>query len=248
MLENTADTAEDDAWLNDGGAPARLGHTIAYEEVPTFPLIRPSVGKDGHRQAPVTMLIPGHRLWPLVQKLSEQLRREFRPVPPSHSVPATFPSTTALRRRLLALLRTDLEQARQIRSKEEMQLLLQRVIDEVVGAGPLEILLREAPVKALMVSNAADVAVVYEGRIQVISNLFADEQHLQRCVKNLLYRAARPTWDSWPLTSVRLPDETLLTMTLPGGENRPLYLVLHHESTRLLLHPSMTLILLKIYC
>jgi len=82
----------------------------------------------------------------------------------------------------------------------------------------------------------------------VISNLFADEQHLQRCVKNLLYRAARPTWDSWPLTSVRLPDETLLTMTLPGGENRPLYLVLHHESTHLLLHPSMTLILLKIYC
>ena len=265
-MQQTGDTGtstrvpvrEDDAWLNDV-AVTHHNRTIPYEDVPTLPLTRaeamPALRDNPQRRiedraCPFTM---GHRLWPIVQRLSAQLWHEIHHAKPSATIgdtistPTLFPSANTLHRRILTLLRSNLALARQVRTKEEMQFLLHCVVDEVVGAGPLEAFLCDTTVTTIAVFHTTQTTVERDGQVETWNNLFADDQHLHRIAVNLLAHCEQNSRAAWPLTRMLLPDQTQLTIDTLQAAHQVRYLVLHHNNTYLPLNTSALLLLLKIH-
>lgn len=250
---------EDDAWLNDV-AVTQYSHTILYEDVPTLPLIRAEEAMPAQRDNPLRRIEDracpfaiGHRLWPIVQRLSAQLWHEVHNTEPSATIgntistPTPFPSANALHRRILTLLRSNLTLARQVRTKEEMQFLLHRVVDEVIGAGPLEAFLCDATVTTIAVFHTTQTTVERDGQVESWNNLFADEQHLYRIVMNLLAHCEQRSRAVWPLTRMLLPDQAQLTIDTLQAAHQIRYLVIHHSNTHLPLNTSALLFLIKIH-
>lgn len=251
---------EDDAWLNDAAVTPH-NRTIPYEDVPTLPLTRTGETMPAQRSNPQRRIedraacpfTMGHRLWPIVQRLSAQLWHEIHYAVSLATIGDTiptstlFPSANALHRRTLALLRSNLALARQVKTKEEMQFLLHCVVDEVVGAGPLEAFLCDATVTTIAVFHTTQTTVERNGQVETWSNLFADEQHLHRIVVNLLTHCEQRSRSAWPLTRMLLPDQTHLTIDTLQAAHQVRYLVLHHNNTCLPLNTSALLLLLKIH-
>lgn len=252
---------EDDAWLNDVAITQQrhavshpIPHAISYEDVPTLPLARTESVTPTPQKVPLkqeSSLMPEYRLWPLVQPLSAQLWREVHragaSANPSNNTSTTLPSVCTLQRRALALLRNNLALARQLKTKEEMQLFLQRVVDEVVGAGPLEHFLRDDKVTTILVFHTMHTTVERDGQVQTWNNLFADEQHLHRIVENLLRHSDQQSRSAWPLTGMLLLDQIQLTIAAPQVDSQKRYLVFHYANTHLSLNSPVLLMLLKIH-
>jgi pilus assembly protein CpaF len=100
-------------------------------------------------------------------------------------------------------------------NRMERERLIEEVLDEALGFGPLEILLKDPTITTVEVIRPAQIYVQRRGRLEPSDVKFQDAAHLLRIVDRLLTRAglhkdARP-----PVTEFRLPDGTLGTIALP---------------------------------
>ncbi|HVE62939.1 MAG TPA: TadA family conjugal transfer-associated ATPase [Mycobacteriales bacterium] len=88
--------------------------------------------------------------------------------------------------------------------------LLQRLQDDLLGAGPLAPLLRDTAVTDVLV-NAADEVWVDRGRgLEQADICFADDDDVRRLVARLLVPTGRRLDDAQPWVDARLPDGTRL--------------------------------------
>ncbi len=91
----------------------------------------------------------------------------------------------------------------------------QAVRDELVGAGPLESLLREPGVTDLLVNGPDDVWVDRGGGLQRTGIRIAGERELRRLAVRLAAAAGRRLDDASPCADLRLPDGVRLHAVLP---------------------------------
>ena len=93
--------------------------------------------------------------------------------------------------------------------------LVQSVLYELVGLGPLEPLLEDETVSEIMVNGPAQVYVERAGRLSLTDICFDDEAHLRRIIERILAPLGRRADDSSPLADGRLADGSRINVTLP---------------------------------
>jgi pilus assembly protein CpaF len=100
-------------------------------------------------------------------------------------------------------------------SLTEKDQLIEEILDEVFGLGPLEPLLRDKTVSDILVTTPRLVYVERNGRLERTSIEFKDNQHLLRIIERVVSRVGRRIDDSSPMVDARLPDGSRVNAIIP---------------------------------
>src|SRR5690606_35944499 len=93
--------------------------------------------------------------------------------------------------------------------------LVQLVVDEMVGLGPLEPLLADEGVTDIMVNGAKDVFVERGGKIERTDVVFRDDKHVMNTALRIATRVGRRIDESNPLVDARLDDGSRVNIIIP---------------------------------
>jgi pilus assembly protein CpaF len=89
------------------------------------------------------------------------------------------------------------------------------LLDEILGHGPVEPLLRDPDVTEIMVNGPDRIYAERFGRIHLIDAAFVDEHHLRRVIDRIVSRVGRRVDESSPMVDARLPDGSRVNVVLP---------------------------------
>jgi pilus assembly protein CpaF len=82
----------------------------------------------------------------------------------------------------------------------------QAIIDEQLGLGPLEELMRDEAVTEIMVNNPKRIFVEKGGKLTLSSRTFNDERHVRLVIERIVAPLGRRIDDASPMVDARLPD------------------------------------------
>ncbi|TMK83181.1 MAG: CpaF family protein, partial [Actinobacteria bacterium] len=84
--------------------------------------------------------------------------------------------------------------------------LVQDVTDDVLGYGPIDVLLKDPEVTEVMVNGPNRVYVERGGKITLTGSSFVDEGHLKRIIEKIVAQVGRRVDEATPMVDARLPD------------------------------------------
>ncbi|MFO1022376.1 MAG: CpaF family protein [Planctomycetales bacterium] len=93
--------------------------------------------------------------------------------------------------------------------------MVQEIMDEIYGFGPLEPLMREPDISDVLVNGADSVWIEKNGRLLPTDVKFADDQHLLQLIQRLVGRAGRRIDEVSPMVDAKLPDGSRLNAVIP---------------------------------
>ena len=110
----------------------------------------------------------------------------------------------------------------ELRIRERLQLdengskkIIDELIDEFMGFGPLKALLEDKAVTEIMVNGPKKVYVEKEGRMLLSDITFENNQHLLYIIQKILMPTRRHVDELSPFTDVSLPDGSRVNIIIP---------------------------------
>ncbi|MFC7536364.1 CpaF family protein [Sphingomonas sp. GCM10030256] len=97
----------------------------------------------------------------------------------------------------------------------ERRQLVDDVLDELLGLGPLEPLLKDATITDILVNGHANVFVEKFGTLEATPVRFKDERHLLRIIQKIVSAVGRRVDESSPLVDARLADGSRVNAVVP---------------------------------
>jgi pilus assembly protein CpaF len=99
---------------------------------------------------------------------------------------------------------------------EERQSLLDSIVTDLLGFGPLEELLQDDKVAEILVDGPHKIYVERGGeRLEQTPHQFRDDEHLMRYVRRILMRVGRHVNESTPMVDARLYDGSRVNIVIP---------------------------------
>lgn len=93
--------------------------------------------------------------------------------------------------------------------------IVDEMVDDVLGFGPLEPLLAQDDLADIMVNGPKDVYVELHGRIQKVNVEFRDNVHLMNVCQRIVSMVGRRVDESSPICDARLPDGSRVNVIVP---------------------------------
>ncbi|MEK7247730.1 MAG: CpaF family protein, partial [Chloroflexota bacterium] len=93
--------------------------------------------------------------------------------------------------------------------------IVARVVDEVVGLGPIDALLRDPSISEVMVNNCDEVFFEREGIIYLSDVRFRNTAHISRVIERIIAPIGRRVDESSPMVDARLPDGSRVNVVVP---------------------------------
>lgn len=93
--------------------------------------------------------------------------------------------------------------------------LLQEIVDEILGLGPLQPLLRDETVSEIMVNRFDQIYIEKNGMLQLSEYSFTSEDHLRRTIERIVSKIGRRIDESSPLVDARLVDGSRVNAAIP---------------------------------
>ena len=97
----------------------------------------------------------------------------------------------------------------------ERERLVEEVLNEVFGLGPLEPLLDDPTISDILVNTADQVYVERNGMLERVDVSFRDNQHLLQVIDRIVSGVGRRIDDSSPMVDARLPDGSRVNAIIP---------------------------------
>ena len=97
----------------------------------------------------------------------------------------------------------------------EKEHVIEEVLDEVFGLGPLEPLLRDPTISDILVTTPKLVYIERAGKLYRTPVEFKDNTHLLRIIEKVVARVGRRVDESSPLVDARLPDGSRVNAAIP---------------------------------
>src|SRR5207245_4866626 len=91
-------------------------------------------------------------------------------------------------------------------SLAEKERVIDEILDEVFGLGPLEPLLQDPTISDILVTGPRLVYIERAGKLYRTPVEFKDDSHLLRIIEKIVSRIGRRVDESSPLVDARLPD------------------------------------------
>lgn len=117
-----------------------------------------------------------------------------------------------LRDKLAEIMRTD---KIEIPSRKEQLLLIEELLDEALGLGPLEALLKDEQITEIMVNGPDRIFIERRGRLELSNRQFLDEQQLRVVIDRIVAPIGRRIDESSPMVDARLPDGSRVNIVIP---------------------------------
>jgi pilus assembly protein CpaF len=97
----------------------------------------------------------------------------------------------------------------------ERERLVNEVLDETFGLGPLEALMRDPTVTDIMVNGPKTAYVERRGRLERVDVAFHDDRHLIQIIQRIVGRIGRRVDETSPMVDARLPDGSRVNAIIP---------------------------------
>ncbi len=99
-------------------------------------------------------------------------------------------------------------------TQEENQ-IIEEVLDEVLGLGPLEPLLKESSISDILINGPEKVYVERFGKLSLTGIRFKDNAHLLHIIEKIVSKVGRRVDEANPIVDARLPDGSRVNAIIP---------------------------------
>ena len=100
-------------------------------------------------------------------------------------------------------------------TNRERGLLVRRVVDEALGLGVLEPLLRDETITEIMVNGPEQIYVERSGRLQLLPIRFSSEEQVYQAIDRIVAGVNRRVDESSPMVDARLPGGERVNVIVP---------------------------------
>ncbi|MDP1808226.1 MAG: CpaF family protein [Actinomycetota bacterium] len=100
-------------------------------------------------------------------------------------------------------------------SQTQKDLILRRVLDDVLGYGPIEPLLSDPSISEIMINGPYMVYAERDGCIERTDYVFEDADHLMNVIDKIIAPIGRRVDESSPMVDARLPDGSRVNIVVP---------------------------------
>ncbi|MFB3827661.1 MAG: CpaF family protein [Bryobacteraceae bacterium] len=97
----------------------------------------------------------------------------------------------------------------------EQNKIIEEVLDEVFGLGPLETLLKEPTISDILVNRFNKVYIERNGKLSETQVRFKDDGHLLHIIEKIVSQVGRRIDEAQPIVDARLPDGSRVNAIIP---------------------------------
>ena len=108
-----------------------------------------------------------------------------------------------------------LEEERVPMTAAEQNRIIEEVLDEVLGLGPLEPLLKESSISDILVNRFDKVYIERGGKLSEVPVRFRDDAHLLHIIEKIVSQVGRRIDESQPIVDARLADGSRVNAIIP---------------------------------
>ncbi len=121
----------------------------------------------------------------------------------------------ALRHEIAAMVERLLQEEQAVINDAERGSLIRDIQHEMLGFGPLELLMADPTVSDILVNSYRQIYVERKGRLELTNVTFTDEKHLLRIIDKIVSLVGRRIDESSPMVDARLPDGSRVNAVIP---------------------------------
>jgi pilus assembly protein CpaF len=100
-------------------------------------------------------------------------------------------------------------------NRMERERLIDEVLDETFGFGPLEMLLKDPTISDILVNGPYKVYVERRGKMEKSDVKFRDNDHLLQIIDRIVSKVGRRVDETSPMVDARLPDGSRVNAIIP---------------------------------
>jgi pilus assembly protein CpaF len=100
-------------------------------------------------------------------------------------------------------------------NRAERERLVEEVLDETFGFGPLEVLLKDPTISDILINGPKNIFVERKGRMEKTNVTFRDNQHLLQIIDRIVSKVGRRVDEVCPMVDARLPDGSRVNAIIP---------------------------------
>jgi pilus assembly protein CpaF len=106
---------------------------------------------------------------------------------------------------------------------KELEIFSAEIVDEMIGFGPIEPLLKDPTVNDILINTHKNCFVERFGKLERTKVHFKDEAHLLRIINRIVAGIGRRVDESSPMVDARLPDGSRVNIAIkPVSVDGPL--------------------------
>lgn len=120
-----------------------------------------------------------------------------------------------LRQEIAAMIDRLLQDEQVPVSALERRMLVRDIQHEMLGFGPLELLMADPTVSDILVNSYDKIYVERRGKLELTDVSFTDEHHLLRIIDKIVSLVGRRIDESSPMVDARLPDGSRVNAVIP---------------------------------
>lgn len=100
-------------------------------------------------------------------------------------------------------------------NRAERDRLIEEVLDETLGFGPLEMLLKDSSISDILINGPKQVFVERRGKLERTNVEFRDNKHLLQIIDRIVSKVGRRVDEVCPMVDARLPDGSRVNAIIP---------------------------------
>jgi pilus assembly protein CpaF len=100
-------------------------------------------------------------------------------------------------------------------NRMERERLIDEVLDETFGFGPLEVLLKDPTISDILVNGPHKIYVERRGKLEKTEVKFRDNDHLLQIIDRIVSKVGRRVDETSPMVDARLPDGSRVNAVIP---------------------------------
>src|SRR6185312_6111435 len=100
-------------------------------------------------------------------------------------------------------------------NRMERERLIDEVLDETFGFGPLEVLLKDPTISDILINGPQKIFVERRGKMEKSDVKFRDNDHLMQIIDRIVSKVGRRVDETSPMVDARLPDGSRVNAIIP---------------------------------
>ncbi len=100
-------------------------------------------------------------------------------------------------------------------NRMERERLIDEVLDETFGFGPLEVLLKDPTISDILINGPQKIFVERRGKMEKSDVKFRDNDHLLQIIDRIVSKVGRRVDETSPMVDARLPDGSRVNAIIP---------------------------------
>ncbi len=100
-------------------------------------------------------------------------------------------------------------------NRAERERLVDEVLDETFGLGPLELLLKDPTISDILINGPKNIYCERKGKMEKTAVTFRDNNHLMQIIDRIVSKVGRRVDEVCPMVDARLPDGSRVNAIIP---------------------------------